>query len=66
MFYSISYIHVVMGIYFSNSGPVGFVIDIMNFGNFDTINKSDPLSKYLQPIFFSSLDSWQNTGLAFS
>lgn len=52
--------------YFSNSGPVGFVINIMKFRNFDVINKSDPLAKYLQPLFLSSLDRWQNTRFAIS
>lgn len=59
------YVHIVMRSYFSNSGPVGFLTDIMKFRNFDIINESHPLVKYLQPLFPSSLGSWQNTGFAF-
>lgn len=31
-----------MRMYFSNSGPVGFIIGIMKFRHFDITNKSDP------------------------
>lgn len=59
MFYGISYIHIVIRRYLSNSGPVGFVTDVMMFSNADIINKSHPLAKNLQPLFLSGLDSWQ-------
>lgn len=50
---------------FSNLSPVVSGIDVMKFRNF-IINKSDPLSKYLLPLFLSSPDSWRNTAFAFS
>lgn len=48
---------------FSNLSPVVSGIDVMKFRNF-IINKSDPLSKYLLPLFLSSPDSWRNTAFA--
>lgn len=65
MFYDVSYIHIVIRRYFSNSGPVGFVTDVIMFRNVDIINKSHTFAKNLQPLFLSSLDSWQNTVFAF-
>lgn len=51
---------------FSNFNPAGFGIDVMKFRDFNIINKSDPFSKYLLPLFLSSPDSWRNTASAFT
>lgn len=50
----------------SKFSPAGFGIGDMKFRHFDIINKSDPLSKCLLPLFLNSPDSWRNTAFAFT